>query len=598
MEIIHKLGRRALKKEGEGSFLLTDKKGSYLSFGSKQNITHMQGWFFLDNHWNMYKCVENIYLDKEMSGLENNFSHVVRMYDSSEEMFYLTSTALIYEAKNYSGNINLELDFRSIFDYDDKNRMYSVQKERDIIIICYEKHKKYLAIKGISEFENVGVWDKREYSYDKLRNTRFEFYIYKAMNIKCKDNIKLFFSFSDKKQEALENVISAAKNEAILKKSCDLRVKNVCKEENISFDAAAHSLDGLRTKIGKGNNELEGLFAGLPWFYQFWSRDELISLKAFMLEGKFEFVKKRLMSYLNSMNNNGRIPNRTPNTLLESADATFWLFKRFFDFLTLLDENGVLKKFFSTNDLELIKHKLHLCIEEQTTKYMKQSLVFSSNKETWMDTDVGNGGREGFCIEIQALFLSTFKLMKLLCRKLKLSFLGYDSLEKMLSEDVRNSFFKDGLLLDRVKDTTPRPNIFIAYYCYPELLKKYEWKMVFDKIIGKLWLDWGGLSTIDKNDTSFQPRYTGHNNLSYHHGDSWFWINNLAAVCMFDLDKKKFHYFIDYIYKASENEILSSGFIGHCAELSSAEKQLSEGCLAQAWSAATFIELAYKFKPL
>ena len=106
------------------------------------------------------------------------------------------------------------------------------------------------------------------------------------------------------------------------------------------------------------------------------------------------------------------------------------------------------------------------------------------------------------------------------------------------------------------------------------------------------------LSSIDKKDKLFKPEYTGHNNLSYHRGDSWYWINNLAAICMADLDRKKYHHFIDSIFHASQNEMLFSGCIGHSAELSSASKQKSEGCVAQAWSAATFVELAEKINKL
>ena len=66
MKIVHKLRSRAIKKEGEGSFLLTNKAGSFLSLGSSKNITHMQGWFHPDKNFNVYKTIENIFLDGEI----------------------------------------------------------------------------------------------------------------------------------------------------------------------------------------------------------------------------------------------------------------------------------------------------------------------------------------------------------------------------------------------------------------------------------------------------------------------------------------------------------------------------------------------------
>ena len=106
-----------------------------------------------------------------------------------------------------------------------------------------------------------------------------------------------------------------------------------------------------------------------------------------------------------------------------------------------------------------------------------------------------------------------------------------------------------------------------------------------------LWLEWGGVSTIDKKNPEFHSISTGENPASYHCGDSWYWINNLAAICVNRLDKRLFRDYINKIINASTHEIIYLGIIGHHAELSSAKKQTAEGCLAQAWSAAMYIEL-------
>ncbi|MBC8494750.1 hypothetical protein H8D36_01215 [archaeon] len=597
MKVINKLGTRAIKKEGGGSFLLTNKTGSFLSLGSKRNISHTQGLFHLNKNWDMYKSLENIYLDKEITELENSFDHVCRRYDNTSERFFLSSTALIYEVKNYSGHINLELDFREMFNFNDEERVYTVENKNDLIIIHYKKHKKYFVIKGANNYERIGQWEHRDYSYDKARNTKSDFYIYKALRIWCDKDIKLFISFSETKKEAIQQVESACQNIDIIKDSLRIRRKNTCRKKNLAENTALYALDSLKTIVGKGDHKLEGVMAGLPWFHQFWSRDELISLKAFMIQGNFDFVKKRLICYLNAINDNGRIPNRLPHADLSSADAIGWLFKRLYDLLITLEKHKCLESYFSQEELADIKHKLHFCIEEQMVQFMKDYIMYSGEKETWMDTTIqGQDGRTGACIEIQALFLSCFKLMKVLCKNLKITYYGYGSLEKMFVKKIRAEFFKDGFLYDRLGDKTIRPNVFITYYAYPELLKKHEWKIVFNKAIRGLWLDWGALSSIDVKSEFFQEYHTGHNNLSYHNGDSWFWINNLAATCMQHLDAKKYKYHIERLYKSSEEEMYSSGFIGHCAEISSAKEMRSEGCMTQAWSAATFIELCEQLK--
>ena len=147
---------------------------------------------------------------------------------------------------------------------------------------------------------------------------------------------------------------------------------------------------------------------------------------------------------------------------------------------------------------------------------------------------------------------------------------------------------------DGLDDWTIRPNVFIAAYIYPELLSKNEWKKCFNAVIPKLWLSWGGLSTIDKNHPFFCENYSGEIPKSYHRGDSWFWINNLAAIVMARVDKNEFKRYIDMIIDASAKDIMYKGFIGHHSELSSASKQKAEGCLCQAWSSAMFVELVHE----
>ena len=60
---------------------------------------------------------------------------------------------------------------------------------------------------------------------------------------------------------------------------------------------------------------------------------------------------------------------------------------------------------------------------------------------------------------------------------------------------------------------------------------------------------------------------------------------------MHRLNKTKYAKYIKKILAASTQEILAMGAIGYAAELSSAKELKSQGCFAQAWSIALFIEL-------
>ena len=164
-------------------------------------------------------------------------------------------------------------------------------------------------------------------------------------------------------------------------------------------------------------------------------------------------------------------------------------------------------------------------------------------------------------------------------------------MENILKSKIKNRFWNGKILADGLNDFTIRPNIFIAAYVYQELLTDKEWETCFDNTLKCLWLDWGGLSTIDKNNPMFAPLSTGENIKSYHRGDSWFWINNLAALTLNRINKLKFNKNIKKIIDASTEEILWKGCIGCHSELSSAKELSSNGCFNQAWSNAMFIEL-------
>jgi glycogen debranching enzyme len=170
---------------------------------------------------------------------------------------------------------------------------------------------------------------------------------------------------------------------------------------------------------------------------------------------------------------------------------------------------------------------------------------------------------------------------------------NFDDLEKKFKEKIITQYYKDGKLLD-ADDGKTRPNIFIVYYFYPELFSNEQWEGIFDFALKELWLEWGGLATVSKNDSVYKNDYTGETGGSYHNGDSWFWINNLAGIVLTDLNKDRYYDKIKKILNASTDEILFSGAIGNHAELSSASKLRSEGAVSQAFSCSMFVEFVDK----
>ena len=613
MHIIHSFNEKRVDEHvnKDVGFLVTNKKGNYLSLG-QNNFTHMQGLFFFDHDaWELYKTVEDIKINNEMTAIKNNFFNVQRHYkDGAEESFNLFNNSMVYSVNNYVGELVLELDFRQMFYPDDRGRIYTITKEDDAIIIRYDKFTdnslsridktRFLAIKGATNYKQIGEWIKKNYPYDEQRKIKSEFYIYKALSMVVNGHAELVFSFSDDKEKAKEHVEQVYENTHYLLHSFHKYVTHTFTSHDLALNAAMKALDDLLISAEHKERSV-GIIAGLPWFYQFWARDELISLKALMLQEKHYLVKSILFKYLNLVSDDGLIPSRFPGNPadVKSIDSVGWLFFRLKEYINLLEEKKIMAEYLSEADLMIIKRALEKAIHGLTHYHTIKGLIANNEQETWMDTKPAN--RRGACIEVQALFLVMLNLHNNLAGLTKSKQL-FKSLEKEYEEKVKKEFFNGEKIYDSIVEQGAeyvpvdaiRPNVFLAHYIYPELLTKKEWKSVFDITLRALWLDWGGLTTINYTSPLFRPEYTGMDDASYHNGDSWYYINNYAALAMHRLDKEHYAKQISRITHASKEEMLFSGLIGCCAEVSSAKQMKSEGCLSQAWSAASLIELLHE----
>ena len=652
MQLIHNLGILTVKKyiEENAGFLLTNKNGSYCSFFSNPS-SRFQGLFFFDeSSMKMYKFIESIEIKDSgnVTRLKNGFYFAERIKVNVSESFLMPKgfSSLIYEIDS-SREIDLLLDCKNSYDNREWGRNYEIFEENDCIIVRFTKKTDkredksdgdeefvlYLAIKSDgSMISRNDSWVERHYYDDEQRNSvPFARYVYNALKLK---GSKFVFSMSKNKNESLkecnfvfsslqelkrkekENFFEMLKNESVKK---ILSKENVEMNIKVAYINAVNSLDKLCVK-GK---KCSGIFAGLPWFFQFWARDSLVSLKSVCKLDK-AFAEKILFAYLPKIDKNGRLDNligQHDSLKLGCADAHGWLFLRCGDLINDINKSKEAIKSINTsikfikenknwkssrikeyvkrcqqtiNKKENVYHKIFYDIENSLEKSVHRLIKYRTTNnlevsyalETWMDTNFDGDDRDGARIEIQALRLQMYKIMHELALNHR-----HKTLENLLKIKIREKFWNGQVLADGLDDFTIRPNIFLAAYAYPELLAKEEWEACFENSLNSLWLDWGGLSTIDKNNPLFTNESTGENIKSYHRGDSWFWINNLAAITLSRINKEKFKKNISTIIEASTEEILWKGCIGCHSELSSAKELSSKGCFNQAWSNAMFIEL-------
>lgn len=602
MRVAHRFGRFQLEGEGDDNFLLTNGVGGFVSL-SQSNISKFQGVTFSE-FFDAYKFIENIAVEGNIIKLINKFYEIERVRDNgiNETIFMPKGRNSFLYKLNETKEIIIDLDPRRYFDFREWGRDFEIYGEDNRLIVKYAKrtdkredksHGKkeyeiYMAVIPDSlDYEKIERWEKREYSYDKERKGAFERYVFRAFKIKAK---RLIFGFGTTKEKAIEEASFTKENldELVNERIAQIKrfgtKKLISREIRMANLCCQNALNELVTRIGS----TDGIFAGYYWFSEFWARDELVSLLVFLKRKNFDFVKNVLFRYLNLIDNKGRVPNRIPPTETGSADAVGWLFKGVSDFIEMLIRQGELQSYINYREALFIKHSLEKSIHNLLEHHSKNDFITNDKKETWMDSIE----RDGIRIEMQAMVLNMYKLLRRLSRMLKdkSSEIFAKEKERTLLKNVRKYFWNGHYLNDGIDDKTIRPNVFIAYYVYPELLKRKEWIVCFDNILPRLFVDFG-LASVDTHSLLFNPLHTGEDDKSYHNGDSWYWLNNIAAICLWRLGKFRYAKYIHKILHGSTRDILWFRIPGHASEISSAREQKSFGCLSQAWSAATYIEL-------
>ena len=596
VEVIYNSKNKVLqsKKNIDDFRLFLLNKGSFLSLPSHYKSKY-DGYFVFSNG-ELYKILDDINFNildlKEADKLIRTGNFINLYFKFLNLSFFIDkdTNALCIES-NTPLKINLHFDIKKIFDHREWGRYYKVMELGNNTIVIHfvkktdskedsshghKEYEKYVIIKFNGYFNHNERWIRMIYEYDiKRESFPYERYVYSPGEFNS--NI-LMLLVSDNIDEGLRLINSRfRKIEKIkLNQINDFDVNSISRFDEIDFAYA------LSENSIKNLSQEHYLMAGLPWFYQEWTRDESFSLNGLWTAGEVNSVKRFIENLLKNLYYNGKIYSNLHQKKEFSIDTFPWLFKRIEQFLDFLNKKNLYKYVIDKRFMTLFKGTL-LTLLDLITKYnMKGHLVYSNENETWMDSN----NRKGFFIEIQAMYLYLHKLAYYITKE---EYYKKKEIEMKIAT-VRNFFYND-YLIDTLEDKVVRPNIFIAYYFYPELLSYGDWIRCFDIAIRKLWLPWGGFSTIDKYDKRFTKMHTGENVRSYHNGDSWYFLNNIAAISMYKLDKTRYSRFIADIVASSTKEILWMNALGTAGELSSAIEQTSEGCFCQAWSNSSYIEL-------
>ena len=603
LEISHNFGknfsiRKTAETPGDKSLMLA-RGGSYLWVGQTP-VSRYQGWFFGFGRNGIIKVIEDIRIINrgKVEAIENNFWNVKKTgADFGESLFLPGKNCLVYELDR-PGDVEFFLDIKEPYQNPESGRHHKVWKEDGLLLINYRQEagnllpEIYLAVCGdMADFEIREEWVSHDYALDRKRASGpWSRWVFAPAVLRTVS--KMVFAVGFTKEEAAAAARDQWRDFEKIKKD-KKKEYDGAKAENVFLPPgfgkkngadetamAARCAQNALKMLLSGSAATAGLRAGLPWFFQFWQRGEAVSLRglhSFDEDAALKIFWRHMAELI--------IDDFRPI----NADGAGWLFLRAAE----LFKRGA----FDGKEAAMIGACLGKEIDRLLETGTKGNLAVSAAGKTWMDAI----GRDGAAIEIQALRLAMYSLAADLANDQKQKN-RYLELEAGLSKAVRQLFFDGARLADLydldkgAADFTARPNIFLAAYIYPRLLSRSEWVVCFEYALSRLWLDWGGLSTIDKSAAGFHSRDTGEDPAAYHDGDSWFWVNNIAAIVMDRADRKRFKSRVDKIFMASVNDILWSGAIGCASEISSAESYGPAGCVNQAWSNATFLELRDELK--
>lgn len=632
MRRVYKLPHKDFVCSGPPQGLLTNGFGSYVALDDSLSY---QGWYVLQpKRWRMQKIIESITpLDEgECVSFYNQLFAMRREFASgAQDTFSIYQKILFYTTLNMKGRLRITFDHRESYEQSRLGRIYDVAVENDFVLVSFiqregqgEEYRHYVGIKGIRDVELLSQWREKTYTTDKRRNAASSYWVFDAFT--CKPGHHVVFASAQTKAEArtladiayyhFDDIISSLHERKLFSVPTFPTIFD--QQLRAATQLASDSLQSLHQRFTFDHRFFTGVLAGLPWFFQLWSRDELISLGGLLSlaqqqghEHHLEAVRTILKRHMNSIRADGTLANRYPHSDLGSIDAFGWLAKRTVDFLKLAQNTKQLYTLLSPEDLVHWHDALSKGLQRSKQRIGvggQQGTRLFSNKfcETWMDTSYHDDGRAGVRIEIQALYYAVYEALIYIGKLIRSKNVeAYKREQRLFKQAVRQHFFdkKYGPLLVDGKDDelnvdkTYRPNVFLAAYIAQDLCTKEEWKRIFENHLRELYVSWGGLRTIGKEHPLYQPSYTGEDNKSYHRGDVWYFVNNLAALMLFRIDKDGFKHVIDQLVNASAQDILELGFAGHASEVSSAHAQEAHGCYAQAWSAATYLELMSELYP-
>lgn len=383
-------------------------------------------------------------------------------------------------------------------------------------------------------------------------------------------------------------------------------VKSNLPELDKALDWITITMDELITEQ-QGN----GIYAGLPWFNEYWGRDMFISMPgACLVTGQFDVAKQILKDFVQLQDTDpasetyGRIPNRAnlEGILYNTTDGTPRLV---IQALELAEYSG------DTEFLRELYPAIKLSIDASIANYTDiHGYLTHADADTWMDVKrngIPGSPRGNRANDIQALWYKQLTAGSKIAAMMgdTGSAEGWSGIAQILASyfekefcDKESGMIYDHLNSDGSADQQFRPN---QLYCF-ELISDSIFKQ---KVTRRVWEElvypWG-VASLAQWDPQFHPQHENwhyyHKDDAYHNGTIWLWNNGEAMQRMIEYGQKEEAW---KLFKNMNRQALHEGAVGSLSENADAHPREGKtwvnrsGTFLQAWSNAEHLRVWYQY---
>ena len=353
-----------------------------------------------------------------------------------------------------------------------------------------------------------------------------------------------------------------------------------------------------------------GIYAGLPWFNEYWGRDMFISFPgACLVTGQFDVAKKILKDFVELQDTNpesetyGRIPNRAnlEGILYNTTDGTPRLVIQALEVAKYSGDTEFLLEIYPA-----IKRSIEASIKNYTDS---KGYLTHADADTWMDVKrngIPGSPRGNRANDIQALWYNQLTAGSEIAALLDdlgsaeewsgLAVHMASNFEKDFC-NKEDSYIVDHLNTDDSADLQFRPN---QLYCF-ELINDDDFKQrVTRRVWEELVYPWG-VASLAQWDKQFHPQHENwhyyHKDDAYHNGTIWLWNNGIAMQRMIEYGQVDAAW---ELFKNMNRQALHEGAVGSLSENADAHPREGQswvsrsGTFLQAWSNAEHLRVWYQ----